>query len=88
MQARHRRTGKTDRTRNVTTYRVEAVWPVNPTRPVVIRGSDRKHIYSSARRWYDTGAHVTIQRHEGHGAWKTVDVLDGPAARNAKREAS
>ncbi|MGW4602710.1 hypothetical protein ACWENS_05470 [Streptomyces sp. NPDC004532] len=77
---KHKRQNKaTDRTKNVTNYRVEASWDTRPDHPVIVRNPDRKHVYRKAREWADQGAYVIVQRHSGWDTWETLDEFDGPA---------
>ncbi|MFJ2017222.1 hypothetical protein [Streptomyces nodosus] len=76
----YRRTARTsDRTKNVTGYRVEASWNTRPDLPVVIKTPDRKRAYRKARQWAAEGAYVIVQAHEGWDRWRTLDEYDGPA---------
>lgn len=78
-QARtHRRTARpTDRTKNVTLWRVEASWDHRPDDPVVIRTSDKKRARKAFRGLVDKGAYVIFQEHEGWDRWRTVDEKNG-----------
>lgn len=87
-QARqHRRKAvPTDRTKNVTSWRVEASWDHRPDAPVVIRTSDRKRARRKVTELADKGAYVIFQEHEGWDRWRTVREVDG-AALLAERDA-
>ncbi|MEV0559430.1 hypothetical protein AB0I27_39040 [Streptomyces sp. NPDC050597] len=87
-QARqHRRKAvPTDRTKNVTLWRVEASWDHRPDAPVVIRTSDRKRARRKLTELADKGAYVIFQEHEGWDRWRTVREVDG-AALLAERDA-
>ncbi|RMB83672.1 hypothetical protein [Streptomyces shenzhenensis] len=80
-QARtHRRKAvPTDRTKNVTSWRVEASWDHRPDAPVVIRTSDKKRARRKVVELADKGAYVIFQEHEGWDRWRTVREVDGAA---------
>ncbi|MFD5230993.1 hypothetical protein ACFWJ5_21135 [Streptomyces qaidamensis] len=80
-QARqHRRKAvPTDRTKNVTSWRVEASWDHRPDDPVVIRTSDRKRARRKVTELADKGAYVIFQEHEGWDRWRTLREVDGAA---------
>ncbi|MFE9450656.1 hypothetical protein [Streptomyces sp. NPDC006739] len=75
-----------DRTKNVTSWRVEASWDHRPNDPVVIRTSDKKRARRAATELADKGAYVIFQEHEGWDRWRTVREVDG-AAQLAERAA-
>ncbi|ARB11462.1 hypothetical protein SEA_TOASTYFINZ_40 [Streptomyces phage ToastyFinz] len=87
-QARtHRRKAATgDRTKNVTSWRVEASWDHRPDAPVVIRTSDKRQARRKMADLADKGAYVIFQEHEGWDRWRTVREVDG-AALLAERDA-
>lgn len=87
-QARtHRRTARpTDRTKNVTSWRIEASWDHRPDDPVVIRTSDRKRARRKVTELANKGAYVIFQEHEGWDRWRTLREVDG-AAQLAERDA-
>ncbi|MEU9306931.1 hypothetical protein [Streptomyces sp. NPDC048256] len=68
-----------DRTKNVTSWRVEASWDHRPDAPVVIRTSDRKRARRKVTELADKGAYVIFQEHEGWDRWRTVREVDGAA---------
>ncbi|MEV0553163.1 hypothetical protein AB0I27_06845 [Streptomyces sp. NPDC050597] len=78
-QARqHRRKAvPTDRTKNVTSWRVEASWDHRPDDPVVIRTSDKKRARKAFRGLVAKGAYVIFQEHAGWDRWRTVDEQNG-----------
>ncbi|MGW2292856.1 hypothetical protein [Streptomyces phaeochromogenes] len=80
-QARqHRRKAvPTDRTKNVTSWRVEASWDHRPDDPVVIRTSDKKRARRKVTELSDKGAYVIFQEHEGWDRWRTLREVDGAA---------
>ncbi|MFB7461691.1 hypothetical protein [Streptomyces sp. NPDC056188] len=88
-QARqHRKKARpSDRTKNVTAYRVEASWNTRPDNPVVIKTPDKRKAYRAARDLTDKGAYVIVQAHEGWDRWRTLDEYDGPAQAAAERAA-
>ncbi|MGA5501742.1 hypothetical protein [Streptomyces umbrinus] len=87
-QARqHRRKAvPTDRTKNVTSWRIEASWDHRPDAPVVIRTSDKKRARRKVTELADKGAYVIFQEHEGWDRWRTLREVDG-AALLAERDA-
>ncbi|WP_326728821.1 hypothetical protein [Streptomyces phaeochromogenes] len=78
-QARqHRRkAAPTDRTKNVTSWRIEASWDHRPDDPVVIRTSDKKRARKAFRGLVAKGAYVIFQEHAGWDRWRTVDEQNG-----------
>ncbi|MFF5001571.1 hypothetical protein ACFY3G_01975 [Streptomyces phaeochromogenes] len=80
-QARqHRRKAvPTDRTKNVTLWRVEASWDHRPDDPVVIRTSDKKRARKAFRGLVAKGAYVIFQEHAGWDRWRLVDEKNGAA---------
>ncbi|MFM9613891.1 hypothetical protein [Streptomyces niveiscabiei] len=66
----------TDRTKNVTAYRVEASWDRRPD-PVVYRTSDRAHARKAFRDLLSKGAYVIFQEHIGWDRWRTLDERNG-----------
>ncbi|MGC9536595.1 hypothetical protein [Streptomyces sp. UG1] len=81
-----RRAVPTDRTKNVTLWRVEASWDHRPDDPVVIRTSDRKRARRKVTELADKGAYVIFQEHTGWDTWRTLREVDG-AAQLAERDA-
>lgn len=87
QQRTHRRKAvPTDRTHNVTSWRVEASWDHRPDDPVVIRTSDKKRARRKVQELADKGAYVIFQEHTGWDTWRTLREVDG-AALVAEREA-
>ncbi|MFF9262022.1 MULTISPECIES: hypothetical protein [Streptomyces] len=83
----HRRPRPTDRTKNVTGFRLEASWNTRPDLPVVIKTPDRKRVYAKARELAAQGAYVIVQEHLGWDRWRTLDEYDGPALAAQQRAA-
>jgi hypothetical protein len=81
-----RRAVPTDRTKNVTQWRVEASWDHRPDEPVVIRTPDRKRARRKVTELADKGAYVIFQEHTGWDTWRTLREVDG-AAQLAERDA-
>ncbi|WP_053913678.1 hypothetical protein [Streptomyces sp. TP-A0875] len=75
----HRKAAPRDRTRNVTSWRVEASWDHRPNNPVVIRTSDRQRARRAYRDLLAKGAYVILQKHTGWDRWTTVDEQNGAA---------
>lgn len=74
-----RRAVPTDRTKNVTQWRVEASWDHRPDEPVVIRTPDRKRARRKVTELADKGAYVIFQEHTGWDTWRTLREVDGAA---------
>ncbi|MFI5883519.1 hypothetical protein [Streptomyces sp. NPDC051554] len=81
-----RRAVPTDRTKNVTLWRVEASWDHRPDAPVVIRTSDKKHARRKVDELAAKAAYVIFQEHTGWDTWRTLREVDG-AALLAERDA-
>jgi hypothetical protein len=74
----HRRTNRmTDRV-NVGGYRVTATWP-GAGQPEIRSTTERAQVKRWTRELAEAGAHVTVTQHTGHGAWRTLREVDGPA---------
>ncbi|MEV5509030.1 hypothetical protein [Streptomyces orinoci] len=54
-----------DNTRNLTEYRITALWP-GLTTNVGFRHADRRHVYAKARKWAAAGALVVVERSKGY----------------------
>lgn len=88
-RAPHRRhPASGDRTRNSRTYRVTGSWDAHPDRPATSRTQDKAAARRTARSMAAQGAYVIVEEHRGHGDWRTLYELDGPAqvAQQAKAE--
>ncbi|MFF9284842.1 hypothetical protein [Streptomyces griseosporeus] len=81
-----RRAVATDRTKNVTMWRVEASWDHRPDQPVIIRTADKKRARRKVEEFTDKGAYVIFQEHTGWDTWRTLREVDG-AALVAERDA-
>lgn len=78
-RAHRRKAAPVDRTKNVTSWRVEASWNHRPDDPAVIRTSDKKRARKAFRDLVDKGAYVILQEHAGWDRWRTVREVDGAA---------
>ncbi|MDJ1136241.1 hypothetical protein [Streptomyces iconiensis] len=87
-QPHRRRATATDRTPNVRGYRVTGRWPGATGRAPIVSTRDKRVARRAARDMATRGAVATIEQHTGHGAWRMVQVIDGPAQQRTAREAT
>lgn len=71
----HRRENTTDHTTNRNGYRITGRWPAS-NRPAIESTQDRAQAKRHARAMAKAGAHVLVEQHSGHGAWRTLYTLD------------
>ncbi|MFI5993140.1 hypothetical protein ACIBAC_15060 [Streptomyces sp. NPDC051362] len=76
-----------DRTQNDNGYRVTGSWNSRPDRPAIRHTQDRHHARRIARTMAEQGAYVVVEQHQGHGKWRTLSEIDGPAQAAERRAA-
>ncbi|MEU6237433.1 hypothetical protein [Kitasatospora sp. NPDC047058] len=84
MKSRHRRGPR--HSINQTSYRLTATWP-GREQATRFETSDRAAFRRVARDLAAAGALVAREEHLGHGLWRALDPIDGPALLRAQREA-
>ncbi|MFI0736435.1 hypothetical protein ACH4S9_46810 [Streptomyces sp. NPDC021225] len=82
-----RRASATDRTKNISGYRITGSWDQRPDRPAIKPTQDRKAARRIARELAEQGAYVVVERHDGYGLWSTWFEVDGPALLAERRAA-
>lgn len=82
---RHRAAGG-DRTKNTRGFRITGSWNARPDRPAIIHTQDRRQVRRIARDMAAKEAYVIVEQHKGHGQWRTLYEVDGPAQVAAERE--
>ncbi|KUN96175.1 hypothetical protein [Streptomyces caeruleatus] len=82
-----RRASATDRTKNTKSFRVTGSWDKRPDRPAIKVTSDKHERDRVAREMSEQGAYVIVEKHRGHGLWRTLYELDGPALVAERRAA-
>jgi hypothetical protein len=74
-----RRHHSADHTQNTSGYRITGSWNKRPDRPAIRSTQDRHQARRIAREMAQQGAYVVVEQHAGHGQWRTLYEVDGPA---------
>ncbi|MFJ1708553.1 hypothetical protein [Kitasatospora sp. NPDC088346] len=85
MTSRHRRNSPRN-IGNQSNCRLTARW-LTTERPTLFDSPDRRRCARVARQLAAAGALVLVEEHLGHGAWRLLQRLDGPAIVRARRAA-